>query len=97
VISPDGFAAILWKDRAAAPEAAEALKFSPKHLQKFGVVDQIIPEPTGGAHRDYDAVAETLKKTIVKSLTKLQKKSVTKLLNDRYARFRKLGEFEEKE
>lgn len=97
VISPEGCAAILWKDRAAASKAAEALKFSPKHLQKFGVVDQIIPEPTGGAHRDYDVVADTLKKSIRKSLTKLRKKSLTKLLNDRYARFRKLGEFAEKE
>ncbi|PXA03630.1 acetyl-CoA carboxylase carboxyl transferase subunit alpha [Coraliomargarita sinensis] len=93
VISPEGCAAILWKDRAAAPQAAEALKFSPEHLSKFGVVDQVIPEPTGGAHRDYDAAATTLKAAIIKSLNKLKKKSVTKLLNDRYARFRKLGEF----
>lgn len=97
VISPEGCAAILWKDRAAASKAAEALKFSPKHLQKFGVVDQIVSEPMGGAHRDYDVVADTLKKAMTKSLTKLKKKSVTKLLNDRYARFRKLGEFAEKE
>jgi acetyl-CoA carboxylase carboxyl transferase subunit alpha len=96
VISPEGCAAILWKDRAAAPKAAEALKFSPEHLAKFGVVDQIIPEPTGGAHRDHDAAAENLKKAVTKSLNRLKKKSMTKLLNDRYARFRKLGEFEEK-
>jgi acetyl-CoA carboxylase carboxyl transferase subunit alpha len=93
VISPEGCAAILWKDRAAAPQAAEALKFSPEHLAKFGVVDTIIPEPTGGAHRDHDAAAKTLKAAIDKSLTKLRKKSVTKLLQDRYDRFRKLGEF----
>jgi len=95
VISPEGCAAILWKDRAAAPLAAEALKFSPEHLAKFGVVDQIIPEPTGGAHRDHDAAAKMLKAAITKSLTKLQKKSVNKLLDDRYQRFRKLGEFAE--
>jgi acetyl-CoA carboxylase carboxyl transferase subunit alpha len=95
VISPEGCAAILWKDRAAAPQAAEALKFSPQHLSKFGVVDQIISEPTGGAHRDYDEAAKMLKAAITKSLTKLKKKSVSKLLEDRYQRFRNLGEFAE--
>ena len=97
VISPEGCAAILWKDRAAAPKAAEALKFSPKHLSKFGVVDQIIAEPTGGAHRDYDTAAKMLKAAITKSLTKLKKKSVSKLLEDRYKRFRNLGEFAEED
>ena len=64
VISPEGCAAILWKDRAAAPQAAEALKFSPNNLKEFGVVDEIIPEPAGGAHRDYDLSAKNLKKQI---------------------------------
>ena len=95
VISPEGCAAILWKDRAAAPEAAEALRFSPEFLEKFGVVDQIIAEPTGGAHRDHDEAAEKVKAAITASITKLKKKSVKCLLDDRYARFRKLGEFEE--
>lgn len=95
VISPEGCAAILWKDRAAAPQAAEALKFSPEHLKKFAIVDQIISEPTGGAHRDYDAAADKLKKAIISSLAKLREKSVERLLDDRYARFRKLGKFEE--
>ena len=93
VISPEGCAAILWKDRAAAPQAADALKFSPEYLEKFGVVDRVIAEPTGGAHRDYPAAAKNLKEAIVDSLTKLKKKSVKKLLEDRYARFRNLGEF----
>lgn len=97
VISPEGCAAILWKDRAAAPKAAEALKFSPEYLAKFRVVDRILSEPMGGAHRDYDAVAKTLKAAIDQSLAKLRKKSVTKLLQDRYKRFRNLGEFAEKE
>ena len=95
VISPEGCAAILWKDRAAAPEAAEALRFSPKNLLKFGVVDEIVPEPTGGAHRDYDAVAVTLKTAIATSLGKLRKKSMKQLLQERYKRFRNLGVFEE--
>lgn len=95
VISPEGCAAILWKDRAAAPKAAEALKFSPEYLEKFGIVDRIIAEPTGGAHRDYELSAKTLKTAIVDALGKLKKKSVKKLLEDRYTKFRNLGEYAE--
>jgi acetyl-CoA carboxylase carboxyl transferase subunit alpha len=95
VISPEGCAAILWKDRAAAPQAADALKFSPTHLKQFGVVDQILPEPTGGAHRNYDASAATIKAAILQSLETLEKKSCKELLDDRYAKFRSLGEFED--
>jgi acetyl-CoA carboxylase carboxyl transferase subunit alpha len=95
VISPEGCAAILWKDRAAAPKAAEALRFSPMHLEKFGVVDRIIKEPVGGAHRDHEAAAKNLKAAITGSLAKLEKKSPKKLLDDRYAKFRNLGVFAE--
>ena len=95
VISPEGCAAILWKDRAEAPKAAEALKFSPTHLENFGVVDRILPEPRGGAHRDHDAAAATMKAAILESLKKLEKKSVKKLLDDRYEKFRNLGQFGE--
>ena len=93
VISPEGCAAILWKDRAAAPKAAEALKFSPTNLEEFGIIDRILPEPTGGAHRDYDAAAKTLKSAILDTLKRLQKKSTKQLLDDRYAKFRKTGQF----
>ena len=93
VISPEGCAAILWKDRAAAPQAADALKFSPTHLINFGVVDRILPEPTGGAHRDHDEAAATMKDAILETLKKLEKKSLKKLLDDRYEKFRKLGEY----
>ena len=95
VISPEGCAAILWKDRAAAPKAADALKFSPKHLEGFGVVDRILPEPTGGAHRDHDTAAATMKAAILETLKKLEKKSLKKLLDDRYEKFRNLGQFGE--
>ena len=95
VISPEGCAAILWKDRAEAPKAAEALKFSPTHLKKFGVVDRVLPEPTGGAHRDYDEAAATMKAAIGDALNKLEKKSIKKLLDDRYEKFRNLGQFGE--
>ena len=93
VISPEGCAAILWKDRASAPKAAEALKFSPAHLKGFGVVDQILPEPTGGAHCNYDTAASTLKTALLQALQALEKKSLKKLLDDRYAKFRGLGQF----
>jgi len=96
VISPEGCAAILWKDRAAAPKAADALKFSPEYLEKFGVVDQVISEPMGGAHRDHEASASTLKSALLDSLKRLKKKSTKKLLEDRYQRFRNLGEYAEK-
>lgn len=97
VISPEGCAAILWKDRAAAPQAADALKFSPEYLRKFGVVDRIIHEPTGGAHRDYASAAEYLKAAIEDSLATLKKKSTNKLLDDRYKKFRELGVFADSE
>ena len=93
VISPEGCAAILWKDRAAAPQAAEALKFSPSHLKKFGIIDRILPEPTGGAHRNYDVAAATLKSAILDALQKLQKKLPGDLVNDRYEKFRNLGQY----
>ena len=95
VISPEGCAAILWKDRAAAPRAAEALKFSPNNLKEFGVVDDIISEPAGGAHRDYDLAAKHLKKEIKSNLTRLKKLSTKSLLEKRYKKFRNMGIFEE--
>ena len=95
VISPEGCAAILWKDRAAAPKAAEALKFSPKHLIEFGVVDAILPEPVGGAHRDYTQIAKTVKSAIKENLKTLSKKKTDKLLEERYQRYRNLGIFED--
>ncbi|MEN8662658.1 MAG: acetyl-CoA carboxylase carboxyltransferase subunit alpha [Lentimonas sp.] len=95
VISPEGCAAILWKDRAAAPQAAEALRFSPKHLMEFKVVDRIVKEPMGGAHRDHIAAAKTVKEAILDSLSKLEKKSQKNLLDDRYKKFRNLGIFAE--
>ncbi|ADE54461.1 acetyl-CoA carboxylase carboxyltransferase subunit alpha [Coraliomargarita akajimensis] len=96
VISPEGCAAILWKDRAAAPKAAEALKFSPTDLKGFGIVDEVVGEPVGGAHNDYAEAAATMKAAITSSLTRLKKKSTKQLLDDRYTRFRNLGVFEER-
>ena len=95
VISPEGCAAILWKDRAAAPKAAEALKLNADHLEKLGVVDEVIPEPFGGAHNDPAAAAAALKPALVKHLGELTKLSTDKLLDTRYERYRHLGMYEE--
>ncbi len=95
VISPEGCAAILWKDSAAAPKAAEALKVSADHLEKMGVVDEVIPEPLGGAHNDPAQAAAALKYALQKHLNDLRALDTEKLLETRYERFRHLGVFEE--
>lgn len=93
VISPEGCAAILWKDRAAAPRAAEALKITANDLFALGLVDEIIPEPLGGAHNDADQTAATLKTHLLEHLTELLTRSVTDRLKQRYAKFRAMGHF----
>jgi acetyl-CoA carboxylase carboxyl transferase subunit alpha len=95
VISPEGCAAILWKDRAAAPKAAEALKLNADHLEKLGVVDEVIPEPYGGAHNDPKQAAEALKYALQKHLNDLRGLPTEKLLETRYERYRHLGMYEE--
>ncbi|MDQ8205317.1 acetyl-CoA carboxylase carboxyltransferase subunit alpha [Pelagicoccus sp. SDUM812003] len=95
VISPEGCAAILWKDRAKAPEAAEALKFGANDIHKLGVVDGVIPEPMGGAHNDPDTAAKNLKDAIVAELDQLKKLSPEELIEQRYQRFRNIGVVEE--
>ncbi|HVU15927.1 MAG TPA: acetyl-CoA carboxylase carboxyltransferase subunit alpha [Candidatus Didemnitutus sp.] len=95
VISPEGCAAILWKDRANAPQAAEALKMNAANLKEFGVVEEVIPEPLGGAHNDPAAAAAALKDAFSRHLTELQAKSVENLLEERYGRYRELGAYRE--
>jgi acetyl-CoA carboxylase carboxyl transferase subunit alpha len=95
VISPEGCAAILWKDRANAPKAAEALKLNAASLADLGVVDDVIPEPLGGAHYDPAKAAEALKHTLHKHLHQLVDLPVEKLLDQRYERYRALGEYRE--
>src|SRR5438093_5571973 len=97
VISPEGCAAILWKDRAAAAKAAEALKITAKDLLDLGLVDEILPEPLGGAHNDSASMAATLKKHLLKHLKQLQKLSTAQRLKERYAKFRAHGHFVEKQ
>ncbi len=95
VISPEGCAAILWKDRAYADRAAEALKLTAKDLLAAGLVDEIVPEPDGGAHADPKAASEALRAAIRRSLEDLCRRSASDLLDARYARFRGMGVYEE--
>ncbi|MGL6120826.1 MAG: acetyl-CoA carboxylase carboxyltransferase subunit alpha, partial [Fusobacteriaceae bacterium] len=95
VISPEGCAAILYKDSSRSPEAAESLKMSAQSLLELGVVDEIIPEPIGGAHRDHKCSADNLKKVILKTFVKLSKLRVEELLENRYNKFRNIGMFTE--
>jgi acetyl-CoA carboxylase carboxyl transferase subunit alpha len=91
VISPEGCAAILWKSSAAAPEAAAAMKITATDLKKFGIIDEIVPEPNGGAHSDPARAAELLAPTIERALRELQKLKVPQLLEERYKKFRRMG------
>ena len=95
VISPEACSAILWRDRRHAPEAAEALKLTAQDLLKLGVVDEIVPEPEGGAHRDYDLIATTLGNALRQNLAALKEMSIDELLKKRYGKFRGLGNFAE--
>jgi acetyl-CoA carboxylase carboxyl transferase subunit alpha len=93
VISPEGCASILWKDGQRAPEAAEALKLTAEHLYRFGVVDELVVEPDGGAHRDPDEAARRLGDCLVQHLDALAHTDGATLAEDRYKRFRALGEY----
>jgi acetyl-CoA carboxylase carboxyl transferase subunit alpha len=95
VISPEGCAAILWKDQEKKAEAAEAMKLTAPDLLDLGVVDQIIPEPPGGAHTDPDAVCRRVGDTIESALAELLRLSPNDLIARRYAKFRALGVYDE--
>jgi len=96
VISPEGCAAILWKHRKHAPEAAAALKLNAAELLKLEIIDGIVPEPLGGAHRGIDEAADNLKTAIATALRDLVKLPTDKLLKARYEKFRRMGRVEEK-
>ncbi len=95
VITPEGCASILWKDAAKSNIAAASLKITSIDLYSFGIIDKIIPEPLGGAHTNYQMTANNLKKELLTSLKKLTKISPNELQNNRYKKFRKLGEFKQ--
>jgi acetyl-CoA carboxylase carboxyl transferase subunit alpha len=95
VITPEGCAAILWKDGSAAPTAAAALKVDADDLEKLGAVDEVIPEPLGGAHNDPAQAAAALKYSLHKHLNDLRALDLDKLLETRYERYRHIGTYEE--
>jgi acetyl-CoA carboxylase carboxyl transferase subunit alpha len=91
VISPEGCAAILWRDGSQAEHAAEALKLTSRDLYKLGLVDQVIPEPLGGAHRNVHDTIYNVEKYVTKTLTELKRTKVDKLLDNRYKKLRAIG------
>jgi acetyl-CoA carboxylase carboxyl transferase subunit alpha len=93
VISPEACSAILWRDRRHAAEAAEALKLTAQDLLKLDVVDEIVPEPEGGAHRDYDSAVENLGRALRQNLRDISKIPIDELLKKRYEKFRRIGIF----
>jgi acetyl-CoA carboxylase carboxyl transferase subunit alpha len=95
VISPEGCASILWKSADKAPEAAETLAITANRLKTFGLVDRIINEPLGGAHRDPEAMMQSLSKALTESLRKFQGKSMDEILKERYERLMSYGKFKE--
>ncbi|MDD4941739.1 MAG: acetyl-CoA carboxylase carboxyltransferase subunit alpha [Candidatus Omnitrophica bacterium] len=93
VISPEGCAAILWKSSAKAPEAAEVLKLNAHQLLKLGIIDEVVAEPLGGAHRDPPLMCKNLKEAVVGNLMRLQSLSKEDLLRNRYRKYRSIGSF----
>ena len=96
VISPEGCAAILWKDQEAVKKAAESMKIRSQDLLELGIIDKIIPEPPGGAHIDYEATFKNVDKTLSQALKKFEQKPAAELLAERYQKFRKMGVYTEK-
>jgi len=94
VISPNGAASILWKDASKADMAAEAMKITARDLKSFGIIEEIIPEPKGGAHRDLAAQAESIKDVLLRHLGELSALTPEELVADRYEKFRRIGEFD---
>ncbi len=95
VISPEGCASILWKSADKAPQAAEAMAITSEKLKELGLIDDIVPEPLGGAHRDPDAMADNLKRSLIAALDELQGKREDALLDSRYRRLMSYGVFSE--
>ncbi len=93
VISPEGCAAILWKETSRAPDAAKALKMTAQDLLQLGLIDAVIPEPLGGAHRDFEQTAQNVGRVVDQTLEELKAISRKELPELRYQKFRKMGVF----
>lgn len=94
ILSPEGFAAILWKDGSRAKEAAQIMKITSEDLKNFEIIDDIIKEPLGGAHKDINEVSKRIKEIIIKDLEELGNLELDQLLNRRYMKFRKMGKYQ---
>ncbi|MHB9942681.1 acetyl-CoA carboxylase carboxyl transferase subunit alpha [Clostridium sporogenes] len=95
ILSPEGFASILWKDASKAKEAAEVMKITAEDLKEFNIIDKIIKEPAGGAHKNLNKMAETLKENIINEIEILKEYPLDILLDKRYNKFRNMGVFSE--
>ena len=93
VISPEGCASILWRDAAKAPDAADAMRVMPEDLKKMGICDQIIKEPLGGAHRDFEKIAKKVKNAILNEIKLIQESKIDNFLEKRIDRYDKMGIF----
>jgi acetyl-CoA carboxylase carboxyl transferase subunit alpha len=95
VISPEGCAAILWKSADKAEEAAEAMRITAQSLNKFGLVDAVLPEPLGAAHRDPEAAAEVIRNSIIKYLADVDRLDIEQLLEQRRRRIAGFGQYKD--
>lgn len=93
VISPEGCAGILWKSHQYAPQAAAALRFTSRDLARLNIVDDVLPEPLGGAHRDHRQMAARMRNYLIRCLNQLESKTAEQLIDERYAKFRRIGQF----
>ena len=94
VIPPEGCAAILWRDAKKAPQAAEALRITANSLLELGVIDEVIPEPVGGAHRDHEQALKNTQEVLIRHLSRLKRYTSKRLLELRFEKYAKIGKFD---
>jgi acetyl-CoA carboxylase carboxyl transferase subunit alpha len=95
ILSPEGFASILWKDASRAKEASEIMKITAKDLKEYGIIDKVLKEPNGGAHKDLEKMSAVIKSELIESIDTLKKQSLEELLKKRYNKFRNMGKYVE--
>lgn len=93
ILSPEGFASILWKDASRAKEAANLMKITAQDLLKMEIIDKILPEPPGGAHKDFDAMAEVIKENLRRVPFRIMKEKIEEVVDQRYSKYRKIGAY----
>lgn len=93
ILSPEGFASILWKDASRAKEAAEIMKITAKDLKEYGIIDKVLKEPNGGAHKDVDKMSALIKKELIEAFSMLKKQPLEELVEKRYNKFRAMGKY----